>query len=327
MARNEINASGGIVVDGRSHRVRIVVGRYEARPDAAATRARALLNQDSVHALVGPQLSGHAIPVSVIAEDVGVPMISPMSSNPETTRGKALVSRLAFLDAAQGGAMGRFAVDSLGATRAAILFDESSAYSRSVAASFRAGFRRAGGEVVAEETYTLDRNRTFVDQLTRIRDARPDVLLLPNVTKDDSVQVREARALGIDAVFLGSDRWDLHSLRRVPEAEGAFVSHQWLPGLAGPAEAAFSERFTATYGKAPRSTAALTYDAVMILAVAASDAGTIEGTGWGRAIREIRDHEGVAGPVSFDGSGDPRRGVALSTIRDGTIVSLRLIQP
>lgn len=334
MAAAEINAAGGIVVDGRPHLVRIVVGEYEGRPDAAASGARALLNQDSVHALVGPQLSSHAIPVSVVAENVGVPMISPMSTNPETTRGKDFVSRLAFLDAAQGSAMGRFAVDSLGAERAAVLYDESRAYSRSVATSFIEGFRAAGGAVVVAETYTSDRSGSFLPQLRRIRDEGPDVLFLPNVTQDDSIQMREARALGIEAVFLGSDHWDLHALSPLPHADGAFVAHQWVLGLERPPgdesaqrTDAFARRYAAAHGVVPRATAAMTYDAVMVFATAVADAGTLEGTGVARAVRGLTDYTGVTGPIRFSGSGDPRRDVALSTIRGGRVESLRLITP
>ncbi len=95
LAATEINEAGGMMVGGRPHRVRIVVRRYANRPDAASTQARGLLNQDSVHVLVGPQLSAHAIPVSVIAEGAHAPMISPMSTNAETTRSKRFVFRLA----------------------------------------------------------------------------------------------------------------------------------------------------------------------------------------------------------------------------------------
>jgi len=327
MAAAEVNGAGGVVIGGRTYFIRIVVEEYEGRPDAAASGARALLNRDSVHALVGPQLSSHAIPVSVIAEGVGVPMISPMSSNPETTRGKDFVSRLASLDEAQGSAMGRFATDSLGARRAAVLYDESRAYSRSVAASFVESFRSAGGRVVAKETYTADRRSSFEDQLARIRDTGPDVLFLPNVTEDDSIQMREARSLGIDAVFLGSDHWDLHALSRIPQAEGAFVTHQWIPGMIGSEDDTFVQRFTSAYGGVPRATAAMTYDAVMVLATAAADAGTLDGARVARSIRALDPHSGVTGPIRFAGSGDPRRNVALSTIRGGRVESLRFIEP
>lgn len=326
MAAAEINDAGGVMIDGRPHRIRIIVEEYQGRPDAAASGARALLNRDSVHVLVGPQFSGHAIPVSVIAEGAGVPMISPMSSNPETTRGKDFVSRLAFLDDAQGTVVGRYAVDSLGAERAAVLYDESSTYSRSVAATFVESFRDAGGTVVVEETYTEDQRATFDAQLRRIRESASDVLLLPNVTADVSLQMREARALGVDAVFLGSDHWDLRAIVRMPEGEGAYVTHQWSADVESRG-GVFAARYEERYGARPRSTAAMTYDAVKVLATAATRAGTLDGARMARSIRELRDYVGATGPISFSGSGDPSRGVALATVRGGQVESLGLIQP
>jgi branched-chain amino acid transport system substrate-binding protein len=327
LAVRRINDGGGFIVDDRVYRVRVVVRTYPNRPDAAARTARLLLNEDSVHVLVGPQLSHHAIPVSVIAESAGVPMISPMSSNPETTAGKRFVFRLAFLDDAQATALGEFASGELKARRAALLYDESNPYGPSLARRFSKAFESAGGAVVAEETYTTDRNKTFYDQLARIALTRPDVLLLPNPAWEDSIQVVQARQLGIDAVFLGSDRWDLNMLGDLAEAQGAIVSHQWHHEGTHAESIDFIRAFRDEFGIGPHTTAAMTYDAVGVLAAAVEKAGTLEPSQIALAIERLIGYRGATGSITFAGRHDPERSVAISTIRDGGVAVLRLWDP
>ena len=93
LAAKIVNDRGGIVVDRYPHRVEIVVKDYEDRADSATSVARALINQERIDALLGPQFSRHAIPVSIVAENAHMPMLSPMSSNPATTEGKTFVFR------------------------------------------------------------------------------------------------------------------------------------------------------------------------------------------------------------------------------------------
>ena len=89
LAVDAVNAVGGVDVGGVPHRIVLVVRDHADRADAATAAARTLINQERVDALVGPQLSEHAIPVARLAEEAGVPMITPMSTNPETI-GRAL---------------------------------------------------------------------------------------------------------------------------------------------------------------------------------------------------------------------------------------------
>src|SRR6185436_5231323 len=87
LAEQLVNASGGILVGGVTHRIRVIFRDIGDQADRATSQARDLLNRDSVVALVGPQFSRDAIPVSSLAEQAGVPMISPMSTHPQTTLG------------------------------------------------------------------------------------------------------------------------------------------------------------------------------------------------------------------------------------------------
>lgn len=327
LAVEEWNARGGVVIDGVPRRIRLVVRSYDNRADDAAAQARALLNQDSVHAIIGPQLSSHAIPVAQMAEQVRVVMISPMSSNAETTAGKRYVFRLAFLDAFQGYALASFATEDLGARTAAVLFEETSQYSRGLAAEFRRRFEAAGGRIVASEHFLADDGPDYRDQLRRIGAAKPDVLLLPNAMGADTLQVRQMEELGIDIQVLGTDTWDLQWTPKLAGTAHVFVTHQWHYQMGGPQVEAFLRRFREAYDRLPRTTAAMTYDATNLLLTSMQKVGSVDSDDVRSVLATTTDFLGVTGRISFDGTGNPHRSAAVSHLENGKPVLDRVIDP
>ena len=327
LAAKIINDRGGIEVDGHPHRVEIVVKAYEDRADSATSVARALINQERIDALIGPQFSRHAIPVSVVAENAHMPMLSPMSSNPATTEGKTFVFRLAFLDDLQGDVMGRFAANELGASRAAVLFDKTTAYGRSLSDVFRRAFDAEGGQIVAFESYALDEPLDYREQLTRIGATDPDVLYLPNDTERVVAQILQARELGIDAVLLGGDTWDMEAFKLIPESDGAFIAHQWHSAMDTPEARSFVELYRDSHGTVPKVTAAMTFDAVNLLLQAIESRGSKDPDSIREALAESGEYTGATGTIRFTGSPDPARSVVISRIHQGETSLLRVVDP
>lgn len=327
LAADIANEEGGILVNGFPHRVVIIVKDYEDRADSATSVARALINQERIDALIGPQFSRHAIPVSVVAENAHVPMLSPMSSNPATTQKKSFVFRLAFLDDFQGDVMGRFAATELGASRAAVLYDKSTAYGRDLATVFRDAFEHEGGRVVAFESYALDEQLDYRERLRRIDDAHPDVLYLPNDTERVAAQIRQAREIGIDATFLGGDTWDMEAFKLMPEAEDAFVAHQWHYAIDTPDAARFVDLYRKTHGAVPKVTAAMTYDAVGLLLRAIQQRGSKDPDSIRAALTEKSEYTGATGTIVFNGGPDPVRSVVISKIHDNETSLFRIVEP
>lgn len=156
LAVREINARGGVETGDVRRRIELVLTPDENRPPVAVARGNQLVNQRRVVALLGPNKSLLAIPVGRIAERARIPMITPGSTNPETTRGKRFVFRTVFIDDFQGDVAARFARVRLGARRAAVLYDVASPYNRGLAEAFRAAFEREGGDLTAFVPYTTD---------------------------------------------------------------------------------------------------------------------------------------------------------------------------
>jgi branched-chain amino acid transport system substrate-binding protein len=327
LAEQLVNASGGIIVEGVPHRVRVIVRDIGDRADLATSQARDLLNRDSVVALVGPEFSRDAIPVASLAEQARVPMISPMSTHPKTTLGKSYVFRIAFMDDLQGKALAKFARETLHAKRAALLYDVALDYSRDLTRVFQAEFAARGGTVVADQNFTSDQIGDFNQQLIHIRAARPDLIFAPNFTSADSLQVIQARRLGLRAAFLGSDSWDPTSLGAVPEVEGSYFTAQWHLAIATAESDSFVAQYQRAYGTAPDATAASTWDAFQVIFAAIRNADSVEPDSIRAAIAATDGFRGATGVLTYRNGGDPRKSVYIMRFVNGLGVFQQQVDP
>jgi branched-chain amino acid transport system substrate-binding protein len=327
-AQLAVREAGDVVDIGeRRYRIVLVERGFDDRADAASSAARALINQERVVALIGPQFSRHAIPAAVMAENAGVPMISPMSSNPATTAGKRFVFRLAFLDDVQGPLLARFSRTALHARTGAVLYDVSAAYSRDLAEHFRQAFTAAGGRIAAFESYTTDRQEDVRAQIARIAATRPDVLFLPSFPDALRHQVPLLQQFGVRAHLLGSDSWDPGAPPPLAQGQRAFVMAQWRPDQPGAETARFRTGYRAAFGTEPRTTAAMTYDAMRILLAALRRAGSTDPERLRDAIAATDGYEGAAGVFSFGGRSDPERAAGIAEIVDGRPITVEMVAP
>ncbi len=327
LAVESVNAAGGLEIDGRRHRVELLFEDTNAAPNQAIAGARRLIQQQVV-AIVGPNRSRDAIAAARAAQNARVPMISPNSTHPETTAGLRYSFRMTCTDAFQGQALGRFAAETLGATSAAVLYDVASAYNQSLATVFRQAFEGAGGKVVAFENYTTDES-TFEEQLGRIRDLQPQVLLLPNYQEEIPVQALQARALGVEAILLGGDSWALMPFAELPQLEGAFFGLHWHPAQTetNPLARDFAILFREAYGHDPTDLAALIYDAFSVLfdaiELAGPDPDKIHQT-----LEDLEGYRGVTGLISYRGTeGDPPKALIIGQVKQGEVVLYEEVEP
>ena len=79
----QVNGRGGLDVGGKKMKLELVTADNAAKADQAAAAAQRLSSQDQVVAMIGPNASVAAIPAGEIAESLGVPMITPWSTNPQ----------------------------------------------------------------------------------------------------------------------------------------------------------------------------------------------------------------------------------------------------
>jgi len=321
----QVNAAGGVNVGGGKLPLRLVIGDNANKAEQAAAVTQRLIAQDNVVAMIGPDASACAIPASEIAESLKCPMISPWSTNPKTTLSAAdgspkdYVFRACFTDTFQAGVLAKFVRNNLNAQTAAVLYDVASEAPNGQAVLFRETFEKAGGKIVAFETFTTG-DRGFSAQLTKIKAANPDVIFLPMYYTDVPLVAQQARRLGITAPLIGSDAWSSPEIIKLggEELEGSYFCNHYSTQIATQEAKKFMEDYRAKYGQDPDDVAALTYDALGLLVEAIQSAGRLDRTAVRDALANIPQFEGVTGAMRFQpGSGDPIKSAVILQIKDG----------
>ncbi|WP_459924876.1 ABC transporter substrate-binding protein [Desulfatiferula olefinivorans] len=314
MLKEDINGQGGLAVGGKKYMLEFVYEDNESKAESAVTAALKLIEKDKVIAIVGPNSSKQAVPAGQVCNDNLTPMISPWSTNPDATKDRPWVFRAAFLDPFQGPVAVDFAMEQFNAKTAAVLYALANDYSKGLAEIFKDDFEKknGAGSVVAFESYG-DKDQDFSAQLTKILDAKPDFIFLPNNYNEVALAVKQAHDLGWKGPFMGSDAWGNSELMPLcgDNCIGLYFSTHYAAAGATGATKEFIDRYQAKYGYQPADVAALTWDATRLVLQALQSSGNV--TGRLKKVREdlrsamagITEFEGITGKMKFDEQGDP----------------------
>jgi len=318
MAVDEINAACGLTVDDESYEVMIAVEDNESKAESSVSVATRLIVEEEVIAIIGPQASKQAVPTGQVANDRETPMISPWSTNPDTTFDRPWVFRAAFLAPFQGPVLANFVAAEFGATSAAVLYDVASDYPKGLAENFRDAAEATGIEIVGFESFTLG-DTDFSSQLTSIIAQEPDVLFTPQYYNEVPLIVQQARELGFEGPIVGSDSWGTPDLIDLcgEACEGLFFSTHYAPDIATEVGQTFISAYEEEYGAKPDDVAALTYDAFQLLFTAITNANSLDKEDVREALAGVELFEGVTGVMSFDEQGDPIKCAVIIEIKDG----------
>jgi branched-chain amino acid transport system substrate-binding protein len=252
-------------------------------------------------------------------------MISPWSTNPNTTLDRPYVFRGCFLDPFQGPVAANFATDELGAKKAAVLYDIAADYPKGLAEFFKEAFEKihGPGSVVAFESFTTG-DKDFSAQMTNIMMAGADVLFVPQYYSEVPLIVRAAKEMGWTKPILGSDSWGGGDLMGLcgDDCKGYYFSTHYAAAGAKGATKTFIDEYTAAYGKTPDDVAALTWDSLGLMVQAIKDTGGLSGdikadrTKVKDALASIKNFPGITGGMTFTPDGDPKKCAVVVKIND-----------
>jgi branched-chain amino acid transport system substrate-binding protein len=324
LAVDDLNAAGGIL--GRP--VELVVEDNRSLPGESATAAKKLIARDKVVALIGECASARTLEAAPVAQAAGIPLVTPASTNPRVTAVGDCIFRVCFSDPFQGAILATYAYKNLGLRRAALLIDSTAPYSVGLAEVFSKTFTALGGAIVASQKYSGDA-KDFRAQLTAIRSTKADALFLPGYYVAAGLAAQQARELGLRATLLGGDGFEAPQLLEIGGAalEGTVYSTHYSAESQDPASRRFVAAYQARYGSVPVGLAALTYDAIHLVADAARRAGTTERTALKQALAATRDFPGITGRTSLNEHRDAIKDAAIIAVRSGRCVFIDSIRP
>lgn len=322
LAIDEVNAAGGI--DGKQ--VEMIV--YDNKGDATESinLFKRLVDNDEVVAIVGPVISSTALAVAPLAEQKGIPVITPTATNVDVTLDSDYMFRACFTDPYQGGIMSKFAASNLGAKKAAILYNSGDDYSTGLAEAFKENFEGAGGTITDYEAYTED-EKDFKAVLTNIKANSPDVLFVPDYYNTVGLIAEQVKQVGLEVTMLGADGWDDVQKDYGSVTEGYYFTNHYAADDTDAIVQNFVKSYQSAYeGNTPNALGALGYDATKIMCCAIDKADSTDGEDIVKALSET-DMDCVAGHVTFDENGDPEKAVTILTIHDGNLVFETKVEP
>ncbi len=321
----DINAAGGLEVGGKKYKVELVIEDNESKAESAVKVATKLITDDEVLAIVGPQSSKQAVPAGGKANEMNTPMISPWSTNPDTTKDRPYVFRGCFLDPFQGPVAANFVRDEFGFKKAAVLYDVASDYPKGLAEFFKEAWEKINGpgSVVAFESFTT-KDTDFSSQLTKIKNSGAEVLFTPQYYNEVALIVQQAHQLGWDKPIVGSDSWGSAETVKLcgKDCFGLFFSTHYASAAATGATKEFIDRYNAKHGYVPDDVGALTWDSMLIIQQAIQDTGGLSGdikkdrVAVRDALAKIKKFAGITGNMDFTEDGDPIKCAVIVRISD-----------
>jgi branched-chain amino acid transport system substrate-binding protein len=310
----DIEKAGGLEVGGKKYDVELVIEDNESKAESAVKANTKMISQDDVLAIIGPQSSKQAVPAGEVANKYKTVMISPWSTNPDTTLDRPYVFRGCFLDPFQGPVVANFITDEFGFTKAAVLYDVASDYPKGLAEVFKQAWeeKHGAGSVVAYESFTT-KDTDFSSQLTKIVKSGAQVLFTPQYYNEVPLIVSQAKDLGWEGPIVGSDSWGSAELVELcgEACYGLFFSSHYAAAGAKGATKAFIDRYEKTYGYTPDDVAALTWDSLQLAQQAIQNTGELTGRiekdreAVRDALTRIEDFDGITGKMTFTEEGDP----------------------
>ena len=319
MAIDALNAKG-IKIAGKKIQFVLVAEDDAANPQQATTVAQKLVDA-KVNAVIGHLNSGTTIPASKIYNDAGIPKISPSSTNPKyTQQGYTGAFRVVANDSQLGGALGRYAANTLHVKNVAVI-DDQTAYGQGVAMEFMKAAKAAGVNVVSRQ-YTNDKAPDFNAILTTIKSKNPDLIFFGGMDAVGGPMLRQMKQLGINAKFMGGDGICTEQLLSL--AGGSITDGQVVCAEAGGVDAsqkkeveAFQAAYRKKFGIEIKLYAPYVYDAVMVVAAAMQKANSTEPAKYLPELAKT-SYKGVTGLIEFDARGDVKNGtLTLYTYKAG----------
>src|SRR5690349_21655049 len=274
----------------------------QADPKLGPTIAQKFVDA-KVAGVIGHLNSGVTIPASAVYNQAGIPMISGSATNPKLTeQGFKDIFRTVGRDDQQGPAIATYIAQELKLKKVAIA-DDATAYGEGLANEVEKTLKAAGVTVVAHEK-TNDKATDFKAILTKIKGRNPDAVFYGGMDATGGPMLKQARELGIKAVFSFGDGACTDTMKKLAgdkNAEGFICSQAGLPVVA--ASKNFLDAYKAKYNVDPIIYAPFTYDAANLLVAAMQKADSTDPAKYLPDLQKI-DYKGATGHIEFDDKGD-----------------------
>ncbi|MEV0899397.1 branched-chain amino acid ABC transporter substrate-binding protein [Actinoplanes sp. NPDC049802] len=228
-------------------------------PAQATPIANQVAGDQSFLGVIGGHFSGESDATMPVYEAAGLAMVSPSATRTDlTAKGNKSFFRVVGNDGTQAGAVSTY----LKSQNAAKVFmiDDGSAYGAGITAELEKNL----GAALAGKEKIQEKQAQFEATISKIKNAQADFVFYGGYTREAAPLVRQMRAAGVTAKFVGPDGLYDPAFPQGAQkgAEGAIITCPCLP--ASKAGGTFSADFEKEYGIAPGSYGAEGFDGATI---------------------------------------------------------------
>lgn len=327
LAVDEINAAGGLL-GGR--KVELMVLDNKCNPSEGVNVANKLV-EAKVVAIEGAHCSSPHLASMKIVEAAKIPMITGIASNPQITElagpGRLEYSfRISPGDAAMMDALGIY-LGSKKMWKTVAIVSEETDFGRGGADAFKAITGKAGLEVVSTDFHAQGAP-DFTTILTRLQQRRPDTIATFQTSTDSINFLRQAMQVGMKIPYTG--RIELGG-RNVPIIEAGGMENSisgWTYNatIDAPSNKAFVAKIKERHKSEPYLQTWGGYDAIRVIAMAITAAGSTEGPKVKDAIKNLKFTNVMGKQVWFDDHNSAGRFVVLQTVKDKKVAVADIVE-
>lgn len=327
LAVKQINAAGGIKVNGKKMKIETVIRDDKSTTSGSASVAAQLAGSDGVSAIVGPATTNDGTAAIPNITKAQVASVSPSATDPDYTlqkNGKVqpYVFRACFENNFQGETAAHFVDNTLKAKRVAILEDNSSDYGTGLAKAFKKAF---SGTIVSQQSFQ-EGDKDFNALLTAIKDKQIDAIYAPGYYSEVGLIIKQARAAGITVPIVGSDGMADPKLAEIAGNANASDIYYTTPfsskaGATNKLAKTFMADFKKEYGTEAPTFSALAYDSVLMIKQAIESANSTNSVKIAKALAKIKNMPAVTGEMTVNAHHDPEKPIMIEELKAGKVVS------
>jgi branched-chain amino acid transport system substrate-binding protein len=289
-------------------------------PATGITVFQKLINQDKVTAIVGPTLSTVALSADPIAQQSKVPVLGVSNTANGVTDIGDYIWRDSLTEAVVIPNTVKKTVAKLSLKKVAIIYANDDAFSKSGYDEFKKALDASGVQIASTQTCSTN-DKDFAAQLTQIKSANPDALIVSTLIGPAVPIVTQARQLlGDKIAIIGGNGLNSPAIIKdgAKAAEGVIVGAAWHQSSTNPKSQAFVKNYKAKYNADPDQFAAQAYAGAYIVAEAIKRAGadpTRDGVKKG--FGEIKKLPTALGDFSFTAARDADHPPVVQVVKDG----------
>jgi branched-chain amino acid transport system substrate-binding protein len=318
----QLNKAGGLL----GYQVNVVGMDDESDSDVAVEVAQqikeAIERGDRVIGLIGHYNSGQTLAAMEIYQGLPIVIITPTASEVSITqRGYRNFFRVNANDATQARVDAEFLVNTLGARRVAVVYNDDP-YGQGLGALIADNLRQLGAQVPLELQVAVEQS-IFTEEVKQIATANPDAIFYGGYEVEAPYLRAELVEAGITVPFLASDGAFLSATidEAGGAAEGIYVS-AFAPSPAAVVDKQWVKEYQEVDYRNPDTYSINGYSAMRVLAEGVKKAGSLDAAKVAQAIRQL-DFNTLVGHISYDQGGDLKeQSIYIFQVQDGAFVQI-----